>query len=78
MGTPFQDSSYSQYTCCLIFCRNRLWEGIVRLAWHVPSIAYCKLLKEILLLPFMNVQNTFTKQVGLVCDLYLRGTWFES
>jgi len=50
----------------------------VKLAWHVPSIAYCELLKEVVLRPCMNVQNTFTEQVGLVCDLYLRGTWFES
>jgi hypothetical protein len=55
-----------------------MWEGNVRQTWHVPSIAYCKLLKEILLLPCMHVQNTFIEQLGLVCDLYLGGAWFES
>jgi len=57
MATLFWDSSYNQYTCCLIFFRNQLWEGNVKLAWHVPSIAYCELLKEIVLRPCMNVQN---------------------
>jgi hypothetical protein len=81
VGTPPQDISYNQYACCLIFCINLMWEGNVRQAWHVPSIAYCELLEEILLLPCIRVHDPFTKQVDLsnsVCDLCSGGAWFES
>jgi hypothetical protein len=76
MGTLFQDSSYSQYTCCLIFCRNRLWEGSVRLAWHVPSSPYCELLKEILfVVPLCKCSEHIYRASWLDLWLYLGGTW---